>query len=80
MPLTLKMPENRRVDAEIAVADESVTDDVFDNSTAENLVMSNAIVDGQDESAVESRDVASALVHMKTEEPDYSERETWLKR
>ena len=80
MPATLKMLENRRVDAEIAVADESVTDDVFDNSTAEDLVMSNAIVDGQDESAAGSRDVATGLVHMKTEEPDYSERETWLKR
>ena len=80
VPATLKMLENGRVDAEIAMADESVTDDVFDNATAEDLVMSNAIVDGQDESAVRSRDVASGLVQMKLEEPDYSERETWLKR
>ena len=65
VPGTLKMLENRRVDAEIAVADVSVTDDVFDNSTAEDLVMSNAIVDGQDASAVGSRDVASGLVQMK---------------
>ena len=64
MPATLKMLENRNVDAEIAVADKSVTDDVFDNSTAEDLVMSNAIVDGQDESAVGSRDVASCLVQI----------------
>ena len=59
MPATLKMLENRRVDAEIAVADESVTDDIFNNSTAEDLVISNAIVNGQNESAVRSRDVAS---------------------
>ena len=73
------MLENRRVAAEIAVADESVTDDVFDNSTAEDLVMSNATVDGQTESAVRSRDVASGLVQMKLEEPDCSEGETLLK-
>ena len=79
-PATFKMLENLRVDAEIAVADESITEDVFDNSTAEDLVMSNAIVDCQDASAVGSRDVASGLVQMKLEEPDYSERETWLKR
>ena len=78
VPATLKLLEN--ADAEFAVADESVTDDVFENSTAEELVMSNATVDGQDESAVGSRDVTSCLVHIKLEEPDYSERETWLKR
>ena len=68
VPATLKILEN--ADAEIAVTDESVTDDVFDNSTAEDLVISNAIVDGQIESAVRSRDVASGLVQMKLEEPD----------
>ena len=78
VPATLKILEN--ADAEIAVVDESVTDDVFENLTAENLVMSNATVDVQDESAVGSRDVASGLVHMKMEEPDYSEREKWLKK
>ena len=67
-PAFFKMLENRRVDAEIAVADESVTDDVFENSTAEDLVMSNAIVDGKEQSAVGSRDVASGFVQMKLEE------------
>ena len=79
-PAFFKMLENRRVDAKIAVADESVTDDAFENSTAEDLMMTNATVDGQDESAVGSRDVASGLVQMKTEEPDYSEGKTLLER
>ena len=66
-PAFFKMLENRRVDAEVAVADESVTDDIFDDSTAEELVMSGAIVDGHDKSAVGSRDVASSSVQIKME-------------
>ena len=72
-PAFFKMLENRRVDAEIAVADESVTDDVFDNSTSEDLMMSSAIVDGKVKSAVGSHDVASGLVQMKLEEAYYSQ-------
>ena len=64
-PAFFKRLENRRVDAEIAVADESVTD--------------GAIVDGQVKTAVGSRDVASGLVQIKLEDQDYSEGETLLK-
>ena len=51
---------------EIAVADESVFGDVLDKSTAEELMM----LDGQDESCVDSCDVIFGLAQMKLEEPD----------
>ena len=60
------MLENRSFDAEIAVADESIFGDVLDHSTAEELMM----LDGQDGSGVDSRDVIFGLVQMKLEEPD----------
>ena len=65
-PENFKMLENRSFDAEIAVADESVFGDVLDHSTAEKLMM----LDGQDGSGVDSRDVIFGLVQMKLEEPD----------
>ena len=60
-------------DAEIAVADGSIIDDFLDHSTAEELVMSDDFVDGQDGSGVDSRDVIFGLFQMKLEEPGYSE-------
>ena len=65
-PENFKMLENRSLDAEIEVADESVFGDVLDHSTAGELMM----LDGQDGSGVDSRDVIFGLVQMKLEEPD----------
>ena len=65
-PENFKMLENWSFDAEIAVADESVFGDVLDHSTAEELML----LDGQDGSGVDPRDVVSGLVQMKLEEPD----------
>ena len=62
------MVENQSFDAKTAL-DQSVIY-VFDHSTAEKIVMYDAFVDGQDESAVGSRDVVFGLVQMRLEEPD----------
>ena len=55
------------------MADESVFENVFDHSTAEELVMLDASVEGQNESGFGSHDVVCGLVQMKLEEPGNSE-------
>ena len=52
-PETFKKVENQSFHKEVAVADESVIADVLDHSTAEELMM----LDGQDGTGVDSRDV-----------------------
>ena len=44
---TFKMVDNQSFHAEIAMADESIIYDVCDNSTAQELVMSDTFIDGQ---------------------------------
>ena len=69
VPAVFKKLKNQSFDAEIAAVVESVTYDVCDHSTAEELVMSDNFIDGQDGSCVGSRDVIFRLVEMKLEEP-----------
>ena len=78
---TFKKPENQNqsYDAEIAVEEESVLDNVFVHSTAEELVMFNAFVEGQVGSGVGSHDEVCGLVQMKLEEPGNSEGKILLK-
>ena len=69
-PENFKMLENRNFDAEIAVADESVFGDVLGHSTVDELVKSDAFINGQDGSGDGSGDVVCGLVQMNLEEPD----------
>ena len=69
MPATLEGVESQSFNAGIAAAVESVTFDVCDHSTAEELVISDTFIDGQDGSGVRSGDVVCGLVQMKLEEP-----------
>ena len=69
VPAIFKKLENHRFDAEIAVAGESVIYYVCDPLTAEELVMSDAFIDGQDGSDLDWGDVVCGLVQMKLEEP-----------
>ena len=77
---TFKMLENQSFDAEIAVADESVFDDVLDYSTVEKFVMSDAFADGQDGSGSGSREMVFDIAQLKLAEPGYSEGKTSLKQ
>ena len=78
-PPTLKKAENQSYDAEIEVDDESVFENVFDHSSAEELVMLDVSVEGQNRSGFGSHDVVCGLVQMKLEEPGNSERKILLK-
>ena len=69
-PVTFKMVENKSFGAEIAVADESVVYDVYDHSTAEEIVISDVFVDHHDRSVVGLHNVVFNLVQMNLEKPD----------
>ena len=75
-----KKLENQNFDAEIALADESVIDNVYDHSTVEELLMSDDFVDGQFGSGVGSRDVIYGLVQIQMDKRGYSEGKTLLKK
>ena len=70
MPVIFRKLDNQSFDAEIAAAGETVIYNVSDHSTAEELVKSDAFIDGQDGSGDGSVDVVCGLVQMKLEEPD----------
>ena len=70
VPVIFRKLDNQSFDAEIAAAGETVIYDVCDHSTAEELVKSDAFIDGQDGSGVDSGDVVCGLVQMNLEEPD----------
>ena len=70
VPVIFRKLDNQSFDAEIAAAGETVIYDVCDQSTAEELVKSDAFIDGQDGSSDGSGDVVCGLVQMKLEEPD----------
>ena len=76
---TVKLVENQSYDAETVVPDETVFDNVFERSTAEELVMFNAFVEGQDRNGVRLRNVVCSLVQMKLEGPGNSEGKILLK-
>ena len=78
-PATFKKPENQSYDAKIGVTDESLFEKVFDHSTAEELDMIDASVEGQNGSGVGSHDVVCGLVQMKLEEPGNSDENILLK-
>ena len=68
-----KENENKSFDTEIGVTDESVFANVFKHSTAEELVMLYAFVEGQDGSGVGSHDVVCGFVQIELDEPGNSE-------
>ena len=70
VPVIFRKLDNQSFDAEIAAAGETVIYDVCDHSTAEELVKSDAFLDGQDGSGDGSGDVFCGLVQMNLEEPD----------
>ena len=70
VPAILRKLDDESFDAEIAAAGETVICDVCDHSTAEDLVKSEAFINGQDGSGDGSGDVVCGLVQMNLEEPD----------
>ena len=70
VPVIFRKLDDESFDAEIAAAGETVICDVCDHSTAEDLVKSEAFINGQDGSGDGSGDVVCGLVQMNLEEPD----------
>ena len=68
-PAIFKKPENQSYDAEIAVTDESVFENVLNLSTAE-LVIFDAFVKSLNGTVVGSHDMFFGLVQMKFEKPE----------
>ena len=66
-PAIFKMVENKSFGAEKAVADESVVYDVYDHSTAEEILISDVFVNHHDRSVVGLHSMVFDLVQMKFE-------------
>ena len=70
VPVIFRKLDNQSFDAERVAAGETVIYDVCDHSTAEELVKSDAFINGQDGSGDSSGDVVCGLVQMNLEVPD----------